>query len=76
MLTARSAPARHEVMARHRESLVARIAGAQAALEMLEGGMECRHDDIMNCPHFQGLLTDRLSQGTIVSRHRVEQPLI
>jgi MerR family transcriptional regulator, copper efflux regulator len=60
MLAARSAPARHEVMARHRETLLARIAGAQAALDMLEGGMTCPHDDIMTCPHFQGLLADRL----------------
>jgi MerR family copper efflux transcriptional regulator len=56
MLAARSAPARHEVMARHRERLLARIARAQAALDMLEGGMECPHNDIMTCPHFQGLL--------------------
>ncbi|MEU7767544.1 MerR family transcriptional regulator [Nocardia sp. NPDC049190] len=60
MLAARSAPARHEVMAGHRERLLARIARAQAALDMLEGGLECPHDDIMTCPHFQGLLADRL----------------
>lgn len=60
MLTARSAPARHEVMARHREKLLVRIARAQAALSMLEGGLECPHDDIMTCPHFQGLLADRI----------------
>ena len=52
MLAARSAPARREVMARHRERLPARIARAQAALDMLEG--ECPYDDIMTCPHFQG----------------------
>jgi DNA-binding transcriptional MerR regulator len=60
MLAARSAPDRHEVMARHRERLLARIAQAQAALTMLEGGLECPHDDIMTCPHFQGVLADRL----------------
>jgi DNA-binding transcriptional MerR regulator len=60
MLDARSAPARHEVMARHRETLLNRIARTQSALDMLEGGQECRHDDIMACPHFQGLLADRL----------------
>lgn len=58
MLAARSAPARQEVIARHRERLLARIASAQAALDMIEG--ECAHDDIMTCPHFQGLLADRL----------------
>jgi MerR family transcriptional regulator, copper efflux regulator len=67
MLAAPSAPARHEVMARHRERLLARIARAQAALDMLEGGMECPHDDIMTCPHFQGLLADRLHPDRVRS---------
>lgn len=58
MLAARSAQDRREVMARHRERLLARIARAQAALDMIEG--ECTHDDIMACPHFQGMLADRL----------------
>jgi MerR family copper efflux transcriptional regulator len=65
MLAARSAPARHEVMARHRDRLLARIARAQAALDMLEGGLECPHDDIMTCPHFQGLLADRLQPSGV-----------
>lgn len=56
MLAARTAPERTEVIARHREELLARIARAQAALEMLEG--DCPHDDIMTCPHFRGLLAE------------------
>jgi DNA-binding transcriptional MerR regulator len=71
MLAAPSAPARHEVMARHRERLLARIARAQAALDMLEGGLECPHDDIMTCRHFQGLLANRL-QPSSVRRSAVE----
>lgn len=58
MLTASTAAARHEVMARHRADLEARIARAQAALAMLDGGQNCGHDDLMACPHFQGLLRD------------------
>ncbi|MCP9951713.1 MerR family transcriptional regulator [Actinomadura madurae] len=61
MLAARSAPARREVVARHRERLLTRIARARAALHMIEG--DCPHDDIMACPHFQSLLTDRLEQA-------------
>ena len=61
ILAARSATARDEVLARHREKLRARIASAQAALDMLEGG--CPHDDIMTCPHFRGLLADRLQDS-------------
>src|ERR1700754_4289458 len=38
VLAAPSASARHEVMARHQERLRARIARAQAALDMLAGG--------------------------------------
>lgn len=58
MLGADTATARHEVMARHRASLEAKIARAQAALAMLDGGQSCGHDDLMGCPNFQGLLRD------------------
>lgn len=58
MLTAGSAPVRHEVMARHRAALEARIAQAQTALAMLEGGLACGHDDLMACRHFRGLLRE------------------
>jgi MerR family transcriptional regulator, copper efflux regulator len=71
MLAARCARTRHELMARHRERLLARIARTQAALDMLEGG-PCPHDDIMTCPHFQGLLADRLQAASVTgsdSRH-------
>ena len=60
--------ARHEVMARHRERLLARIAWAQAALDMIEG--ECPHDDIMTCPHFRGLLADRLQPSSVTGSDR------
>jgi DNA-binding transcriptional MerR regulator len=62
MLTAGSAPARHEVMARHRVALQTRIAQAQTALAMLEGGQTCQHDDLMTCPHFRGLLREVIEQ--------------
>ncbi len=77
VLTARSASARHEVMARHRERLLTRIARAQAALDMLEGGQECPHDDIMTCPHFQGFLADRLepaAEGAAAEPDTVGRP--
>jgi MerR family copper efflux transcriptional regulator len=57
-------------MARHRERLLARIARAQAALDMLEGGLECPHDDIMACPHFQGLLAGRLQPSSLTGLDR------
>ncbi len=62
MLTVRSAPARHEVMRRHRDTLEARIAMARSALAMLEGGLTCEHDDLMTCPNFQSLIEETLGR--------------
>jgi DNA-binding transcriptional MerR regulator len=58
MLAAGTASARHEVLARRRTELKARIARAQAALAMIEGGLTCEHDDLMACPNFRGFLRD------------------
>jgi MerR family transcriptional regulator, copper efflux regulator len=58
MLGADTASARHEVMARHRADLEARIIRAQAALSMLDGAMSCDHDDVMTCAQFRGRLRD------------------
>lgn len=71
MLVAPSGRARHELMARHREKLLVRIARAQAALDMIEGGLECPHDDIMTCPYFQGLLDARLQPSSAVGSDRL-----
>ncbi|HEX6352253.1 MerR family transcriptional regulator [Actinophytocola sp.] len=56
MLGTRTAAVRHEVAARHMAALSERIAKAQAAMAMLEGGLECPHDDLMTCPNFQSRL--------------------
>jgi DNA-binding transcriptional MerR regulator len=56
ILAARTAAARHEVTARHMAALAERIAKAQAAMAMLEGGLDCPHDDVMTCPTFQSML--------------------
>ncbi|GHF90690.1 MerR family transcriptional regulator [Amycolatopsis bullii] len=61
MLTARSAAGRAEMAARQRERLRARIARAQAALELLDG--DCPHEDLMTCPHFQSLLDRQLERS-------------
>ncbi|MEV6831006.1 MerR family transcriptional regulator [Amycolatopsis sp. NPDC051102] len=58
LLTARSAADRAAMAARQRDRLRARIARAQAALDLLEG--DCPHDDLMACPNFRGLLAERL----------------
>ncbi|WP_410643724.1 MerR family transcriptional regulator [Amycolatopsis sp. lyj-346] len=61
MLTARSAADRAAMAARQRDRLRARIARAQAALELLES--DCPHDDLMTCPHFQSLLDRQLDRS-------------
>ncbi|MET9002169.1 MerR family transcriptional regulator [Amycolatopsis sp. NPDC004169] len=61
MLTDRSAAGRAAMAARQRDRLRARIARAQAALELLDG--DCPHDDLMTCPHFQSLLDRQLDRS-------------
>jgi MerR family transcriptional regulator, copper efflux regulator len=73
ILTVRTAPERHEVMARHRAALAERIARAQAALAMLQGGLDCPHDDIMNCPHFQSHLANRLRPSSTPDSNSANQ---
>ncbi|MDS0136740.1 MULTISPECIES: MerR family transcriptional regulator [unclassified Amycolatopsis] len=61
MLTDRSAAGRAAMAARQRERLRTRIARAQAALELIEG--DCRHEDLMSCPHFQTLIDRQLDRS-------------
>jgi DNA-binding transcriptional MerR regulator len=58
MLSAGTAAVRHEVTARHCAVLRERIARAQAALAMIEGGLTCQHDDLMACENFRGLIRE------------------
>jgi MerR family transcriptional regulator, copper efflux regulator len=55
MLSAPTAAARHEVMSRHRDALAERIAWAQVAMDMIDGGLSCTYDDVMTCPSFRRL---------------------
>ena len=56
VLTSKTAETRHKVMAAHIAELESRIAKAQAALAMLQGGLDCPHDNVLTCPHFQAQL--------------------
>jgi MerR family copper efflux transcriptional regulator len=44
---------RRAVLRREAAELRARIAAARAALEMLEGGANCPHEDLLQCPTFR-----------------------
>lgn len=55
---------RRQVLVEQRAALAERIARAQASLELLDCALDCEHDDIATCPHFQAVLAERAGRGT------------
>ncbi|MGC1214806.1 MAG: MerR family transcriptional regulator [Micromonospora sp.] len=60
MLTAGGSARRREILRRHREDLVARIAALQDSLRFIDGGLECEHEDFTACPHYQETVRSRI----------------
>lgn len=60
MLTAGGSARRRQILLRHREDLVARIAALQDSLRFIEGGLECEHEDFTACPHYQEMVRSRI----------------
>lgn len=54
---------RRQVLVEQRAALAERIARAQASLELLDCALDCEHDDIATCPHFQAVLAERAGLG-------------
>ena len=52
-LTSIHTTARKDVLRRSQEALRARMAALQAALDFLEGGLNCSHEDITTCPSYR-----------------------
>jgi len=52
---------RREILRREAEQLRSRIAAAQASLEFVEGGLNCRHEDVTQCPNYRRLVAERIS---------------
>jgi len=52
--------ARQRVLQRQRDELAGRIERLQTALVMLDGALNCDHEDIATCPHFQRAVMDRV----------------
>ncbi|MFI1093726.1 MerR family transcriptional regulator [Streptomyces sp. NPDC020917] len=52
---------RRGILHREAEQLRARIAAAQASLDLIEGGLNCTHQDITRCPNYQRRVADRIS---------------
>ncbi|GAB3873948.1 hypothetical protein GCM10029964_015110 [Kibdelosporangium lantanae] len=57
-LTACEPAARKDVLRRNRDELKARMAALRAALDLLEAGLNCPHEDIVTCPNYRAGLTN------------------
>lgn len=53
-------PARKDVLRRNRDEVKAKLAALQTALDLLEGGLRCRHEDITTCPTYQARMASLL----------------
>ncbi|CAM5266993.1 helix-turn-helix domain-containing protein [Streptomyces aurantiogriseus] len=58
-LTAGSPGVRRAVLRREAETLRARIAAAQASLDLVECALGCAQEDLAACPHFRPVLGNR-----------------
>ncbi|MFK4065741.1 MerR family transcriptional regulator [Streptomyces sp. NPDC029674] len=54
--------ARHEILRPTAEELRSRIAAAQASLELIEGGLNCAHEDVTQCPNYRRLIAERIAE--------------
>ena len=54
---------RRAILVRQRAELARRIAEAQASLELIDCALDCEHEDLPGCPHFQAKLAERISPG-------------
>ncbi|WP_199734128.1 MerR family transcriptional regulator [Micromonospora musae] len=55
-LAARDPAARKDVLRRNHRALQDRMAALQSALDLLEAGLNCSHEDIATCPTYQAHL--------------------
>lgn len=51
---------RNQLLSQHRDDLLARIAGLQTSLELIDGVLTCDHTNLPECPHFQEFITARI----------------
>jgi hypothetical protein len=49
------------LLQRQRAELAARIAAAQASLDMIDAALTCDHEDFTRCPHFRETIRDRVA---------------
>ncbi|MEV4471316.1 MerR family transcriptional regulator [Nonomuraea sp. NPDC049504] len=68
MMTTSNPATRRAVLVRRRKELAERIAAAQASLDLIDCALECDHEDIGNCPHFQAMVAQRISLDPHLTR--------
>lgn len=61
-LTASDPAARKDVLRRNHRALLDRMAALQAALDLLEAGLNCTHDDITTCPNYRTHLKELVAR--------------
>lgn len=75
-LTTADLEKRRKITRRHCNELTRRIQEMQAALNLLEGGLGCDHENITECPTFQSLVADRMPRTyRETQQHRSSAPL-
>jgi DNA-binding transcriptional MerR regulator len=57
-LAARDPAVRRDVLRRNQRALRARMAALRSALDLVEAGLNCSHEDIASCPNYRAQLTE------------------
>ncbi|MEU5780882.1 MerR family transcriptional regulator [Micromonospora lupini] len=63
-LAAHDPAARKDVLRRNHSALQARMAALRSALDLLEAGLNCTHDDISTCPNYRSHLAALVDVGS------------
>ncbi|GAA3090289.1 hypothetical protein ACFQ0X_04380 [Streptomyces rectiviolaceus] len=58
-MTAADPAARQDILRREAEALRARVAAAQASLELIQCAVDCGQEDITRCGHFRQSVAER-----------------
>jgi hypothetical protein len=75
-LTAGDPAARKDVLRRHHRTLQARMAALRSALDLLEAGLNCTHEDMTSCPNFQAQRFSVLGRGCLSPPSRRRSQLV
>ncbi|QFZ24288.1 MerR family transcriptional regulator [Saccharothrix syringae] len=57
-------PARKDVLRRNQRALRARMAALRSALDLVEAGLNCSHEDITTCPNYRAHVAELMPAGS------------